>query len=299
MTLRTRLKALERNEGPRKSDHDNLMADLIGTIDGLFWPDALELSQLESMPTVKNQRELYHEAGIAWAGLSDGRDAAAWKTNQRQREALEKSGLVTFLSTGATPLLKPTAAAMTDWRQRLGLYHAGSVEVLKLKMRCAIALVNEGSLREEPDAHPWAPGELAWCHETWLFDRTYKELPTRNDWARYAEIALPLLIEGSLETKQTTLKHVCYRLTPKPDDIKPVEPIKEKHVEEMLGTIERLSAAEEAAPARSVNEDVEDVYFSAFHRQLAKNEQHKRTDEIFIPLPATSIGVIANENLRG
>ena len=229
MSVRTRLNQLERGKKATPDNFDAAMAHLIGTIDGLFWPSAYELEKLHILPTIQNERTQYHETGIAWSGLSTGRDAAAWKTNQRQREALEKAGLITINRAGSKPLVKPTPEAMRDMQQRLGLFHSESVDVLKVKVRTMIALVAEGSLREGPDAHPWAPGELCWCHETWLFSREYSELPMRCNWAPLQELVLPLLIDGTLETKQTTIKHICYRYNPRRDEWDhPAKPVTEQ-----------------------------------------------------------------------
>ncbi len=294
MSTRSRIQRLERElrQSVSGNDHEVAMAHLVGTIDGLFWPDAIRLDQLHVMPTVKNQRELYLKTGIAWAGLPVGKDAAGWKSNQRLRESLENAGLVSLSRTGSKPLIKPTEAAMRDMRQRLGLYQSDSIAVLAIKIRTAIALVAAGSLRGEPDSHPWAPGELGWCHETWLFDCEYSEQPTRDDWAFHAGLALPLLVDGVLETRQTTIRHVCYRFNPRVEPDVSVEPLTEGHVEKFLDGIEELAKATEERPKLEASEDVQDVYFNAFHDQLARNESHKRTDEIWIPLPATSIGVL-------
>ena len=59
-----------------------------------------------------------------------------------------------------------------------------------------------------------------------------------------------------------------------------------------MDAIEELAKAEEPAPKRQVSESIEDIYTEAFHDQCDRNEQHQRTDEISIPLPATSIGVV-------
>ena len=296
MNLKGRLGKLERFNKSDLADHDSLMASLIGQIDGLFWPTTFDESDWSALPTIYRMRRQYHERGIAWAGLAADRNAAAWKKNQRARESLRKAGLITINKEGRVPLIKPTAEAMDQARTRLGLHNRQSLEVLRIRLIVALGLVSLGEFREQPDAHPCAPGELGWCHELWITDEDdYSSRPTRSDWAPFAKMVLPLLISGEIEFKQTTVGHVCYRLCcPEWQKLAPasIEDLESEQAK-FLKAAKELGehCAQSSDPECQVSDDVKEIYFAALQDQLSVNRNHPKTHEIFIPLPATSIGV--------
>jgi len=288
MSNRARIRSLERERQllsiAAPSNHDVALASLLGAVDGLFWPVSYSMGDVSKRAVLHRLRRQYHETGIEWSGLSDGKNAASWKSNQRLRESLLDAELITMTKTKSTPLVKPTESAHQRMRSRLGLFLEND-RLPKSKLIAAmIGKLSKGSLRE---ADPMAPGESGWFSEQWLFHQTYAELPTRKDWLPYTEQILPLLVCGSLESNQTTTGHICYRSTV---EVEPTEDrlSSDEAFEKLKKRIQECRQLEQPTEkVAPIEEPVEAVYYRAFDARCEQNKHFDPAKEIFVPLPAT------------
>ena len=263
-STRARLNRIQRRS-VSNDNHDIAMASIIGTIDGLFWPHMFTDWRKFNLNAViyRNQR-LYHEKGVEWKGLAEGRNAASWKSNQRLRDSLAETGRIKITRTSGTPLVKPTN--MGRERAKLGLPTVRSPSTFYMYIKVLLAAMHGGSIDEE---HPLAPRDSGWCIECWIADSTYDEKPMRGDWFHFQDVMLPLLVAGLVECKQTTIGHLCYRA------------ICEEQDDPNEDTTYYESAAE-------VHEEIDKTYFDAWETQQALNLTGDPGHEIWIPLPATS-----------
>lgn len=292
MSIKSRLAKLQRNSTVFKpGDYDEAMANLLGATDALFWPMSFEMNKVNVRAPLQRLQKQYHESGVEWSGLSSGRNAAAWKSNQRLREVMAEKGLVTLTKTNGVPLVKMVD---TDgFRRRLGLYTTRCSAVLRVLI-CAVL----GPLVESDD--PRAPRQSGLCSETWLSGRSYTDWPCRTDWIPFGEVVLPLLTAGTLKSTQTTLGHILYHVDTSQGSS---ESTNDQFVNEMttlaetsteisnarlVKAIEALADDSDDPPPPELPDEIYNVYINAFNEQKAKVSYFDPGHEIWIPEPATS-----------
>lgn len=274
MSSRSRLQKLQRHINADIDKHDIAMADILGKIDALFWPRTFSMDKWNVHAALFQLRKRYRANGIRWKGLASGRDSASWKTNQRLRDSMEAEKLITVSRGDSGPSVK--LKNMESLRASLGLFTRS--QSIGIFAQCVLG--PELQL-DEPDAP-----RTAWCGETWLFQRTYKELPTRHDWDLCAERVIPLLVDGSLEYKQTTIGHVCYRVAdPTPADESAETPYSD---DEICEAIKQIAEADHKPPIPTASKQAIRAYYDSFDSAMNENSRLDPEYEIAIPLPATS-----------
>ena len=297
MSIRSRLAKLQRSSSVFKpGNYDEAMANLLGATDALFWPMSFEMNKVNVRAPLQRLQKQYHEAGVEWSGLASGRNTAAWKSNQRLREAMADKGLVTLTKTNGIPLVK--IVDVDGFRRRLGLYTTRCPAVLKVLIRAVL-----GPLVELDE--PRAPRKSGLCSETWLSGGSYAEWSRRDDWVPFGEVVLPLLTAGTLESTQTTLGHILYRAaeSSQEDGESTSEGSNAHFIQEMaalakssdkrsdkrlIKVIEELAEASNDPPTPELPVEIYNAYIKAFNEQKAKVSYFDPGHEIWIPEPATS-----------
>ena len=207
---------------------------------------------------------------------------------------MAEKGLVTLTKTNGVPLVKMVD---TDgFRRRLGLYTTRCSAVLRVLI-CAVL----GPLVESDD--PRAPRQSGLCSETWLSGRSYTDWPCRTDWIPFGEVVLPLLTAGTLESTQTTLGHILYKVVKESQGAGESisEGSNDHFVQEtaalakdpdksklLIEELDKLAEASSDPPEPELPVEIYNAYIGAFNEQKASVQYLDPGHEIWIPEPATS-----------
>ncbi len=175
---------------PGTSNNQSLepLCELLGTVDGLFFPHRQFGGRVSALTAITQQRRQYHRVGIVW-NLADG-SARSWKSAQRLRDSMQAQGWIDIHRDSALTV-KLTILGDSLARQALGLPTSNNWLPMRL---------TEMLSEFEPDR----PG--GWLSENTLVGDT-------GDRAALADCLLPLLSLGIVESLSSTVGEIFYRPT--------------------------------------------------------------------------------------
>jgi hypothetical protein len=244
MTTAKRLAQLE-TTAPSQTGNKYLpqLVELAGLVDGLHWPFRQHGGRVAKLTAIVQQRRQYQRAGIVW-NLADG-SARGWKQAQRLRDALSADGLIGIHRDGELRVrLTPTGDRTA--RAALGLPTVNALLPRRLL----------DMLHELPEDRPAG----------WVSEFTLAGID--GDRQALAQVMLPMLSGGIIDSHSSTTGEIFYRPTGEPLAASP---------EDALQT-----------PNYGQADQLIKVYDDAFNASLAGRERVEPSDsEIVIPLPAS------------
>jgi hypothetical protein len=227
-----------------QTNHHHLpqLVELAGLVDGLHWPYRQHGGRVSVLTSIVQQRRACRERGLVWS-LADG-TARGWKSAQRLRDSMQAAGLVEVNRDGELRV-RLTTQGDTLARQSMALPTINSWLPRRLL----------DLLTELPEDRP----------EQWVSELAIAG--TEGDKQALANVMMPLLTGGFVESLSSTSGEIFYRKVNEPP------------------------ASPEDAPESSNDEQgdhLNEVYSQAFEAALSGRERIEPADsELVIPLGAS------------
>jgi hypothetical protein len=186
MRIRTRLDALEQANGIVDVGDNQLLAQLLGRRDALFWPH--RNGGDSRLGIIQRQRQ-YLDGSVGISAKADGR--INWKSMFEARQRLISGGFLNALFSGGQ--------VTSMFLSQLGEAYARALVGDRLKTVNDVAIIYVMLQTDK------------WTSESELFHENLIGNP--EDWSDCTELCLPLLTSGVVESSSDNVGRVGYRRT--------------------------------------------------------------------------------------